>query len=99
MSDACGANRVPDPMSEPTEDLVDPMPAADERDVEASLRPRRLAEFVGQPKVREQLQLVLESALRRGRPPDHVLLSGPPGAGQDQPGDDRRGRARRRRSG
>jgi Holliday junction DNA helicase RuvB len=69
-------------MSEPAEDLVNPLPALDEREVEASLRPKRLAEFVGQPKVREQLQLVLESALRRNRPPDHILLSGPPGLGK-----------------
>ncbi|MBA3524082.1 MAG: Holliday junction branch migration DNA helicase RuvB [Geodermatophilaceae bacterium] len=58
------------------------MAADDERDVESSLRPRRLSEFVGQPRVREQLELVLESARRRGRPPDHVLLSGPPGLGK-----------------
>ena len=64
------------------EGLVDPAPAADERDVENSLRPRSLDEFVGQPKVREQLHLVLQSAVRRGRPPDHVLLSGPPGLGK-----------------
>jgi Holliday junction DNA helicase RuvB len=69
-------------MSEPVEDLVDPAIHPDEREVEASLRPKRLSEFVGQPKVREQLQLVLESALRRNRPPDHVLLSGPPGLGK-----------------
>ncbi len=69
-------------MSEPIEDLVDPAVHPDEREVEASLRPKRLTEFVGQPKVREQLQLVLESALRRNRPPDHVLLSGPPGLGK-----------------
>ncbi|WP_375475238.1 Holliday junction branch migration DNA helicase RuvB [uncultured Jatrophihabitans sp.] len=69
-------------MTEPVEDLADPALVPDERDVEASLRPKRLAEFVGQPKVREQLQVVLESALRRGRPPDHVLLSGPPGLGK-----------------
>jgi Holliday junction DNA helicase RuvB len=66
---------------------IDPVTAAapegvDERDVEASLRPSDLSEFVGQPKVREQLQLVLESALQRGRPPDHILLSGPPGLGK-----------------
>ncbi|WP_020672599.1 Holliday junction branch migration DNA helicase RuvB [Amycolatopsis nigrescens] len=53
-----------------------------EREVETTLRPRRLAEFVGQPRVREQLELVLESARRRGVPPDHVLLSGPPGLGK-----------------
>jgi holliday junction DNA helicase RuvB len=69
-------------VSEPIEDLVDPQVAPEEREVEASLRPKRLSEFVGQPKVREQLQLVLESALRRSRPPDHILLSGPPGLGK-----------------
>ena len=67
-------------MTEP--DLVSPLPVAGEREVEASLRPKRLAEFPGQPKVREQLELVLESAMRRQRPPDHVLLSGPPGLGK-----------------
>jgi Holliday junction DNA helicase RuvB len=69
-------------MTEPIEDLVNPLPVPEEREVEASLRPKRLTEFVGQPKVREQLQLVLESAMRRNRPPDHVLLSGPPGLGK-----------------
>ena len=63
-------------------DLVDPQAIAEERDVEASLRPKTLDEFVGQAKVREQLQLVLESAMRRRRPPDHILLSGPPGLGK-----------------
>ncbi|MDT4976286.1 MAG: holliday junction helicase RuvB, partial [Pseudonocardiales bacterium] len=69
-------------MTLPEEDLVNPLPVPEEREVEASLRPKRLTEFVGQPKVREQLQLVLESAMRRNRPPDHVLLSGPPGLGK-----------------
>ncbi|MCL2782233.1 MAG: Holliday junction branch migration DNA helicase RuvB [Actinomycetia bacterium] len=64
------------------EDVVSPLAAIGERDVEASLRPRSLAEFPGQPKVREQLELVIESARRRSRPPDHVLLSGPPGLGK-----------------
>ncbi len=49
---------------------------------EAGLRPGNLAEFIGQPKVREQLSIVLEGALSRGRPPDHLLLSGPPGLGK-----------------
>jgi Holliday junction DNA helicase RuvB len=56
--------------------------ADEERVVEAALRPRRLDEFVGQERVREQISLVLESAQRRGRPPDHVLLSGAPGLGK-----------------
>jgi Holliday junction DNA helicase RuvB len=63
-------------------DLASPYAEGDEREVEAALRPRRLEDFVGQPRVREQLGLVLESALRRGRPPDHVLLSGAPGLGK-----------------
>ena len=50
--------------------------------VDAALRPKRLDEFIGQERVREQLSLVLESARRRGRPPDHVLLSGAPGLGK-----------------
>lgn len=53
-----------------------------ERAAEAALRPRRLAEFVGQHVVREQLELVLHAALGRGGTPDHVLLSGPPGLGK-----------------
>ena len=45
--------------------------------------PSGLADFVGQQRVhRDQLSLVLESAVRRGHPPDHVLLSGPPGLGK-----------------
>jgi Holliday junction DNA helicase RuvB len=54
----------------------------DERAVEAALRPRTLDEVIGQERVREQLSLVLQAALGRARPPDHVLLSGPPGLGK-----------------
>jgi Holliday junction DNA helicase RuvB len=53
-----------------------------EGDVDASLRPRSLGEFIGQPRVREQLQLVIEGAKNRGGTPDHILLSGPPGLGK-----------------
>lgn len=62
--------------------VVDPAGTDDERRIEAALRPRRLAEFPGQQRVRDQLGLVLEAARRRGAPPDHVLLSGPPGLGK-----------------
>jgi Holliday junction DNA helicase RuvB len=55
---------------------------ADERAVEAALRPRTLDEVIGQERVREQLSLVLEAARARERAPDHVLLSGPPGLGK-----------------
>ena len=53
-----------------------------EGDVDASLRPRTLGEFIGQPRVREQLQLVIQGAKNRGSTPDHILLSGPPGLGK-----------------
>jgi Holliday junction DNA helicase RuvB len=49
---------------------------------EGALRPRSLAEFVGQDRVRSQLGLVLEAARHRNSTPDHVLLSGPPGLGK-----------------
>lgn len=62
--------------------LTDADADGDERAVEAALRPRSLDEVVGQVRVRDQLGLVLEAARRRGRTPDHVLLSGPPGLGK-----------------
>jgi Holliday junction DNA helicase RuvB len=62
--------------------MVSALADADDRDIEGALRPRRLEEFVGQARVREQLSLVLAGAMRRGRAPDHVLLSGPPGLGK-----------------
>ncbi len=59
-------------------------PAADpaEHDAEASVRPKRLAEFVAQERVREQLEVLLHSAIKRGSPPDHILFSGSPGLGK-----------------
>ncbi|GAA3857793.1 Holliday junction branch migration DNA helicase RuvB [Tessaracoccus defluvii] len=61
---------------------IDPHATVEERDFEAALRPKTLAEFDGQPRVREQLGLVLDAARHRGTAPDHVLLSGPPGLGK-----------------
>jgi Holliday junction DNA helicase RuvB len=54
----------------------------DEQDLDASLRPRRLAEFIGQERAKEQLAIALEAAKRRGEALDHVLLVGPPGLGK-----------------
>jgi holliday junction DNA helicase RuvB len=62
--------------------LVSPESTDDDTVVEAALRPKRLGEFIGQERVREQLALVLDAARGRGRPPDHVLLSGSPGLGK-----------------
>lgn len=51
-------------------------------DTEKSLRPTSIDDFIGQPRVREQLALVLHGARGRGVTPDHILLSGPPGLGK-----------------
>ncbi|MGH3091976.1 MAG: AAA family ATPase, partial [Gaiellaceae bacterium] len=56
--------------------------APDEEELDGSLRPRRLDEFVGQERVKEQLAIGLEAAKGRGEALDHVLLAGPPGLGK-----------------
>ncbi len=61
---------------------TDPASAPAEREWDRSLRPERLADFVGQPHLRESLQIFLEAARGRGEPLDHVLLVGPPGLGK-----------------
>ena len=77
-------SRFEDPdLSDDVEDRdVSPALTVGEGDIDASLRPRSLREFIGQPRVREQLQLVIEGAKNRGGTPDHILLSGPPGLGK-----------------
>jgi len=62
--------------------LVEGMGDASERQWEAALRPRRLSEYVGQPKIKENLSVYLQAASRRGDALDHVLLCGPPGLGK-----------------
>jgi Holliday junction DNA helicase RuvB len=64
------------------EELLDPEPGPDETAAESGLRPRRLAEFVGQAELKAHLEIVLEAARRRGQAPDHLLFSGPPGLGK-----------------
>jgi len=58
--------------------------ALDEEDkkFESALRPRRLADFTGQPKLKENLSIAIEAARLRGEAMDHVLLYGPPGLGK-----------------
>src|SRR5215467_8119186 len=55
---------------------------AEEDELESTLRPKRLAEFVGQQQARENLSVFIEAAKTRGEPLDHVLFSGPPGLGK-----------------
>ena len=61
---------------------LSPQAAPSEQGFEGALRPTRLAEFVGQAKVRGQLGLLLEAATLRDHTPDHILLAGPPGLGK-----------------
>jgi Holliday junction DNA helicase RuvB len=56
--------------------------APEEDDLERSLRPRTLADFVGQERVKEQLSIALEATKARGEALDHLLLAGPPGLGK-----------------
>src|SRR5919201_3755619 len=65
----------------PTQFLA-PAVTADEEELERSLRPRRLADFVGQERVKAQLAIALEAAKARDEALDHVLLVGPPGLGK-----------------
>jgi Holliday junction DNA helicase RuvB len=62
--------------------IVSPSVQEDERQFEASLRPSRLDDFAGQPKVKEILKIAVEAARQRGDAMDHVLLYGPPGLGK-----------------
>lgn len=63
-------------------DELTPERLPEEQPVELSLRPRRLPEFIGQEKLKQNLSVFLQAALQRGEPLDHLLLYGPPGLGK-----------------
>ena len=69
-------------MSTPDDRIVDPAALGEESLSENALRPKTLKEFVGQHRVREQIDVLLTAARNRGAPADHILLSGPPGLGK-----------------
>lgn len=69
-------------MSDRQNDDLDPQRHLEDGAAELSLRPRRLAEFIGQPKLKENLAVFLKAAKQRNEPIDHVLLYGPPGLGK-----------------
>jgi len=71
-------------MADVTQDerIVDPEVPEEEREFDAALRPRRIDEFVGQDRVKEQLALLVDGARARGETVDHLLFSGPPGLGK-----------------
>lgn len=73
---------LPADLARQVDSPVDANEHTGEQDFEKSLRPKSIDEFIGQPKVREQLGLVLTGAKKRNVTPDHILLSGPPGLGK-----------------
>jgi len=70
-ADALGEPRIADARAE-----------SGEEDLDRSLRPQRLTDFVSQRQVTDQLAIFIEAARKRGEPLDHVLLAGPPGLGK-----------------
>ncbi len=62
--------------------VIDPASAADEAAIDRAIRPRTLADYVGQPAIREQLEIFIPAARERAEALDHVLLFGPPGLGK-----------------
>jgi Holliday junction DNA helicase RuvB len=66
----------------PDRDLISGSRQAEDAQFEAGLRPRRLADFTGQQKLKENLEIAIKAAKMRGEAMDHVLLYGPPGLGK-----------------
>ena len=62
--------------------IVSAAPVEDDSSFELKLRPQRLQEFIGQNKVKENLDVAIQAAKSRGEALDHVLLYGPPGLGK-----------------
>jgi len=62
--------------------LISPVVGLDESAAEGALRPKDLQEFIGQERVRQQIDVLLSAAKHRGTSADHILLSGPPGLGK-----------------
>src|SRR6266545_1146133 len=69
-------------MSDASDRIVDPTPGEDDQQVEKSLRPKKLTEFIGQEKIVEQLKIAIAAAKGRKEPLDHTLFYGPPGLGK-----------------
>src|SRR6202162_6642928 len=66
----------------PERELISGARQEEDLQFEAGLRPRRLSDFTGQPKLKENLAIAIEAARMRGEALDHVLLYGPPGLGK-----------------
>jgi len=65
-----------------TDKNLDPKVKAEDKEIELSIRPKKLAEFIGQKKLKEQLQIFIQAAKERNESIDHILFYGPPGLGK-----------------
>jgi Holliday junction DNA helicase RuvB len=81
-TDSRGGKAETDPVSVRPERISDPIASEEEGAVEASLRPARLGEFIGQKQVKESLGIFLQAAREREDALDHCLFCGPPGLGK-----------------
>src|ERR1700680_5172174 len=66
----------------PHDRIVSGAPYAEDARLEASVRPKRLAEYIGQKRVKENIEIAIQAAKSRGEALDHALLYGPPGLGK-----------------
>ncbi len=82
MASAKPDRAAPAAVASRDERIQTPASRSGEEELDRSLRPPRLGDFVGQEQLKDQLALFIEAARRRGEPLDHVLLAGPPGLGK-----------------
>jgi Holliday junction DNA helicase RuvB len=73
---------MPEKINNPHDRVISGKALDDDARIEASIRPTRLADYIGQNRVKENLQIAVEAARTRGEALDHVLLYGPPGLGK-----------------
>src|ERR1700687_4255147 len=69
-------------MERPSQRIVTGAALDEDARIDASVRPRRLADYIGQSRVKENIELAIQAARSRGEARDHVLLYGPPGLGK-----------------
>ena len=77
-----GISRLPFARSAMPDRLINPESVSEDHAIDRAIRPRRLADYIGQPVVREQMDIFVQAARHRGDALDHVLLFGPPGLGK-----------------
>ncbi len=82
MTTPTGSEELVDQTPSPRDDVLATTAVAGDAELDTSLRPRLLDDFIGQRRLKEQLRLVLDGARGRGAPADHLLFSGPPGLGK-----------------